>query len=236
MKRARRGSTTIWPAKSRGLVRDWHLPSSNPGAWFMRPATDWSISATNGRSRRTRYFISPVARSNSPGWASSCLPRRASFISTIRSGSTLRRLPGAVIERTSGESYRDFFQRRVFDPLGMKDTFSVPDRRVSDSRCAIGYGLDDEGGFVEQGGSEFDGLVGSGSFYTTVGDSCLYDRTLNTNSLVGAASVREAFTSGRTNDGTNTNYGFGWSFGRCQGMPFADHEGAWIGFRSYVCR
>jgi len=145
-------------------------------------------------------------------------------------------LLGAVIERTSGESYRDFFQRRVFDPLGMKDTFSVPDRRVSDSRCAIGYGLDDEGGFVEQGGSEFDGLVGSGSFYTTVGDSCLYDRTLNTNSLVGAASVREAFTSGRTNDGTNTNYGFGWSFGLCQGMPFADHEGAWIGFRSYICR
>jgi CubicO group peptidase (beta-lactamase class C family) len=145
-------------------------------------------------------------------------------------------LLGAVIEKVSGESYHDFFQRRVFDPLGMKDTFSVPDRRVSDSRCAIGYGLDEEGGFLEQGGSEFDGLVGSGSFYTTIGDLCLYDRALNTNRLVGAASMREALTSGRTNEGNRTDYGFGWYFGLYQGMPFADHEGAWIGFRSYICR
>ena len=89
---------------------------------------------------------------------------------------------------------------------------------------------------MEQGCGEFDGLVGSGSFYTTVSDLCLYDRALNTNSLVGAASVREAFTSGRTNDGNSTDYGFGWYFGAYQDMPFADHEGAWIGFRSHICR
>jgi CubicO group peptidase (beta-lactamase class C family) len=145
-------------------------------------------------------------------------------------------LLGAVIEQVSGESYHDFFQRRMFDPLGMKDTFSVPDRRTSDNRCAIGYGLDEEDGFVEQGGDAFDALVGSGSFYTTVGDLCLYDRALNANRLVSAASLREAFTSGRTNDGKPTNYGFGWFLGEYQGMPFADHEGAWAGFRSYISR
>jgi CubicO group peptidase (beta-lactamase class C family) len=145
-------------------------------------------------------------------------------------------LLGAVIEQVSGESYHDFFQRRMFDPLGMKDTFSVPDRRTSDNRCAIGYGLDEEDGFVEQGGDAFDALVGSGSFYTTVGDLCLYDRALNANRLVSAASLREAFASGRTNDGKPTNYGFGWFLGEYQGMPFADHEGAWAGFRSYISR
>src|SRR5439155_4751850 len=31
-------------------------------------------------------------------------------------------LLGTVIERASGQSYHDFFQARVFDPLGMKDT------------------------------------------------------------------------------------------------------------------
>jgi CubicO group peptidase (beta-lactamase class C family) len=40
-------------------------------------------------------------------------------------------LLGAVIERVSGQSYHDFFQVRVFDPLDMKDTFSVPGRRSS---------------------------------------------------------------------------------------------------------
>jgi CubicO group peptidase (beta-lactamase class C family) len=144
-------------------------------------------------------------------------------------------LLGAVIEQVSGQSYHDFFARRVFEPLGMKDTFSVPDRRVRDPRCAIGYALDKRKELIEAGGSEFDRLVGSGSFYTTVLDLCLYDRALRTNSLVGEASLEEAFTSGQTNNGEPTNYGFGWFLGEQDGITFADHEGEWNGFRSYIC-
>jgi CubicO group peptidase (beta-lactamase class C family) len=145
-------------------------------------------------------------------------------------------LLGAAIEHVSGQSYHDFFQKRVFDPLGMKDTFSVPDPRVGDPRCATGYVLDDRGELVEQGGSEFDDLVGSGSFYTTVRDLCRYDRALNDNSLIGQTALREAFTSGRTNDGEFTDCGFGWYLGDYNGMPFADHSGSWIGFYSYIAR
>ena len=144
-------------------------------------------------------------------------------------------LLGAVIERVSGQSYHDFFARRVFDPLGMKDTFSVPDRRVRDPRCAIGYALDKRNELIEAGGSEFDRLVGSGSFYTTAPDLCLYDRALRMNSLVSKGSLEEAFTSGQTNDGDPTNYGFGWYLGEQDGISFADHEGEWNGFRSYIC-
>ncbi len=145
-------------------------------------------------------------------------------------------LLGAVIERVSGQSYHDFFQSRVFDRLGMKDTFSIPDRRVNDRRRATGYALDDGGNFVEYGGSDFDDLVGSGSFYTTMPDLCLYDQALATNALVSEASMREALTSGRTSRGERTNYGFGWYLGSSDGMSFADHDGEWIGFYSYIRR
>jgi CubicO group peptidase (beta-lactamase class C family) len=145
-------------------------------------------------------------------------------------------LLGAVIEQASGQSYHDFFQHRVFERLGMKDTFSVPDDRVDDERCAFGYALDDDGAFIEQGGSEFDDLVGSGSFYTTVLDLCLYDRALSANTLVSAASMREALTSGKTSDGKRTECGFGWYLGAYNDMPFSDHEGTWIGYRTYICR
>jgi hypothetical protein len=118
----------------------------------------------------------------------------------------------------------------------MKDTFSVPDDRIDDERVAVGYALDDDGGLAEQGGSEFDDLVGSGSFYTTVSDLCLYDRALRANSLISEASMREALTSGRTNEGKRTECGFGWYLGTYNDMPFADHEGAWTGFRTYMCR
>ena len=145
-------------------------------------------------------------------------------------------LLGAIIEHVSGESYHDFFQRRVFDRLGMKDTFSNPDRRVSDPRCATGYESGGWSQFVAPGGSDFDNLVGSGSFYTTTNDLCVYDKALASNSLVTEASMREALTSDRTNDGTETNYGFGWMFGTYEGLRFAEHEGEWIGFYSYVGR
>jgi CubicO group peptidase (beta-lactamase class C family) len=144
-------------------------------------------------------------------------------------------LLGSVIERVSGQTYHDFFARRVFDRLGMKDTFSVPDRRIDDPRCAIGYTLSKRGKLIEARGNEFDNLVGSGSFYTTASDLCLYDQALRATSLVSEASMAEAFTSGRTNDGNLTNYGFGWYLGEQDGISFADHEGEWNGFHSYIC-
>lgn len=143
-------------------------------------------------------------------------------------------LLGAVIERVSGQTYHDFFAREVFEPLRMKDTFSVPDRRVDDPRRAVGYERDGDD-LVEAGNSEFDGLVGSGSFYTTAPDLCLYEQALRTSELVSEASLDEIFTSGQTNDGNPTNYGFGWFFGDQDGIVFADHEGEWTGFRSYIC-
>ena len=145
-------------------------------------------------------------------------------------------LLGAVIERVSGQSYHDFFQIRVFDRVGMKDTFSVPDRRVGDRRCATGHIRDDRGTYVEHGGTGVDEVVGSGSFYTTLSDLSLYDRAVATNSLLSEAAVRQIFTSGRTNDGTPTTYGFGWFVGTDQGVRFAEHEGEWDGFYSYICR
>jgi CubicO group peptidase (beta-lactamase class C family) len=145
-------------------------------------------------------------------------------------------LLGAVIEHVSGRSYHDFFQIRVFDRVSMKDTFSVPDRRVGDRRCATGYIRDDRGACVVHGGTGFDEVVGSGSFYTTVSDLCLYDRALATNSLLSEAGMRQIFTSGRTNDGAITGYGFGWYLGADQGVRFAEHEGEWNGFYSYIRR
>jgi CubicO group peptidase (beta-lactamase class C family) len=145
-------------------------------------------------------------------------------------------LLGAVIERLSGQSFRDFFRGRVFDRLGMKDTFSVPDSRARDPRCATGCVLDERGDFVEHEGTDLDDIVGSGSIYSTATDLCLYDRALAANALVSAASMQEALTSGKTNDGNLTSYGFGWYLGTYEGMRFADHAGTWIGYISYICR
>jgi CubicO group peptidase (beta-lactamase class C family) len=144
-------------------------------------------------------------------------------------------LLGAVIEEVSGQPYHDFFAKRVFEPLKMKDTFSVPDRRIHDPRCATGYLLGERGELIEARASELDGLMGSGSFYTTVSDLCLYDRALRSNLLISEASKKKAFTAAPTNEGSGIGYGFGWYLGTRAGISFADHEGTWNGFQSYIC-
>lgn len=144
-------------------------------------------------------------------------------------------LLGSVIERVSGESYHDYFARRVFSRLGMRDTFSLPDPRASDPRRATGYDVGDNEELAANTGSELDGLAGSGSFCTTVGDLARYERALRQYELIGEASTLAMFTPGRTNDGRSIDYAFGWIIGSYDGMALGDHEGAWNGFRSYLC-
>ncbi len=143
---------------------------------------------------------------------------------------------GSVIEKASGQSYVDFFNSRVFRPLGMTDTFSFPDfSRTNDANIAKGY----EGGvtgFVQQSGSVLDKIVGAGSFYSSVYDLCAYEEALAKNFLVSSESMKTAYTSGALNNGTKTNYGFGWGLGNFNGMSYADHGGAWTGFYSYIRR
>ena len=78
---------------------------------------------------------------------------RATFSVTVTRATNLL---GAVIEEVSGQFYHDFFAVRVFDRLKMKNTFSVPDRRIHGPHCATGYTLDERGDLLEAGASGLD--------------------------------------------------------------------------------
>jgi CubicO group peptidase (beta-lactamase class C family) len=54
---------------------------------------------------------------------------------------------GRVIEVVSGESYEDFLKKRVFDPLGMKDTTFYPTKEQL-ARLATTYGKDKDGKLI----------------------------------------------------------------------------------------
>ena len=54
---------------------------------------------------------------------------------------------GRVIEVVSGESYEEFLQKRVFDPLGMKDTTFYPNEAQL-KRLATTYGKDKDGKLI----------------------------------------------------------------------------------------
>ena len=139
-------------------------------------------------------------------------------------------LLGCVIERVSGQSYRDFFATRVFGPLGMRDTFSLP-AKLNGARVATGYERE-HGRATAQSGSPLDGICGAGSFYSTAADLCRYEAALASNRPVTAATMREAFKSGVDRRRKPTNYGFGWDISD----DFLEHSGGWTGFGSHIRR
>ena len=59
---------------------------------------------------------------------------------------------GRVIEVVSGESYESFLQKRVFDPLGMKDTVFYPTKEQL-ARLAVTYGKGKDNALVAAPGT-----------------------------------------------------------------------------------
>lgn len=141
-------------------------------------------------------------------------------------------LLGVLIEHVSGQSYPSFMEENIFAPLGMSHTFAIPnDERLHGDSVAQSYST--EGAYEPD---VLDGLNGSGSIYSTLGDLYLYDQALHAHELVREETLAEAFTSGVLNSGEKTEYGFGFELGEYSGETYIGHSGAWLGFESYYMR
>jgi CubicO group peptidase (beta-lactamase class C family) len=112
-----------------------------------------------------------------------------------------------IVAAVSHQSCAGFLKARIFDPLGMKNTVAYDQSRPVRHRLAHGY---------LQGKDRFERwdypmlTVGDGGLFSTLDDLFLWDQALNTERLVSKAALEQAFTSGKTNDGTPVDYGFGW--------------------------
>jgi CubicO group peptidase (beta-lactamase class C family) len=116
-------------------------------------------------------------------------------------------LLGMIVATVSGQSCGDFLKARIFDPLGMKHTVAYDQSRPARHKLAHGYFLED-GRFQRW---DYPMLtVGDGGLFSTLDDLFLWDQALNTERLIPKALLEQAFTSGKTNDGTPVDYGFGW--------------------------
>ena len=112
-----------------------------------------------------------------------------------------------IVAIISGQSFGDFLKAKVFNPLGMKHTVAYDASRPARHMLAHGY-LEEKGRFDRW---DYPMLtVGDGGLFSTLDDLFLWDQALNTERLVPKAALEQAFTSGKTNDGTSVGYGFGW--------------------------
>lgn len=140
----------------------------------------------------------------------------------------------SVIEKVSGITVDKFFQQTIAGPLKLPNTYvynlkmkSYPPSRV--------FGLQYENGKPSSNDLlRFDGIVGDGNVYSSAEDLYKWDQALYTKKLVKKSTFTEAITAGKLNDGSDTQYGFGWFIN--EPGKKVSHTGGWVGFRTYIVR
>jgi CubicO group peptidase (beta-lactamase class C family) len=144
---------------------------------------------------------------------------------------------GYIIERVSGESYRNFLEQSIFDPLGM--THSGYDRSRPAKGHALGY-LYTPGGYQPVHFVNMSVPFSAGALYSTVLDLYRWDRALHAGQLLPGPLLQEMLSPqvaiggrlGHLLGGGGAHYGFGWFISSEFGHEEISHEGGIEGFTS----
>ena len=131
-------------------------------------------------------------------------------------------LLGMVVEKTSGEPYATFLQKRIFDPLGMRDTGVDNGTGLIDD-LASGYRLE-AGKLVHSELVDMRIPFAAGDMYSTTGDLVRWEQGLYGGKLLSPDSLRKMTTPGLG------NFGLGVVVRQDQGERVISHTGGIQGF------
>ena len=140
-------------------------------------------------------------------------------------------LLGAIIEKVSGQSYGDFVEKRIFEPLGMRASRYGESGAVVAGRVP-GYDRTREGAWRTAAYLSMTQPYAAGSILSTVDDLYRWQAAVAEGRLLPAALWRRAFTAFRLSDGRSAGYGYGWFVGEALGRPSVEHGGDINGFSS----
>lgn len=139
---------------------------------------------------------------------------------------------GQVVERISGKRFSEFLKQEIFTPLAMSNTVAFEKGiNVIPNRV---FGYDASGNDSDQ--SDTSSTLGDGGVYTSVHEMFLWDQALYSNKIIRNDTLKDAFVSGRLNDGSATNYGFGWRLDTDNGHKLISHTGGTCGFLTIIQR
>jgi len=150
----------------------------------------------------------------------------------------------SIIERVSGMTYENYLKKMIFKPLKMKNTF-VYQRRYNPKKVdnyANGYIFSDSLKKMvtpdELGKDHYvvalDGVVGDGMVNTTLVDLYKWDKALLGNSFINEKDKKQIFSSYKTNNEKETDYGFGWRIDSTKNYgKIINHSGGWGGYVTF---
>ncbi len=184
-----------------------HLLSHSAGTGNYMAHKDFR--ANMGKLRTISAFL-PMIYDQPPGFAA------GSRFEYSNSGMVLL---GAVIEKASGQSYRDYLRDHIFKPAGMQESSLTLEDEALPNR-SIGYIRNADDSYTPNVALIFP-PSSDGGMRTTVGDMLRFDRALKGTALLSDASKATMWTP----VGPAKDYALGWERKSAFGDTVIGHTG-----------
>ena len=139
-----------------------------------------------------------------------------------------------VVGAASGATLATFARERIFEPLGMTDTFFRDAPTPLPERAARGhFEAEDDNVYVEP--ARFH-AVGAGGLWTTVRDLATWSANFDDDRLTDGWLPERITTRGTLDDATPIHYAWGLSVRTHRGLPIVSHGGNFPGWESKMVR
>jgi CubicO group peptidase (beta-lactamase class C family) len=127
-------------------------------------------------------------------------------------------LLASVAEKAAGKDFIEMARQRIFRKLKMKSTdIRTLEAKAATVNFAAGHLKDSSGNYINANkfhSSDYTVWLGNrkgpGRISSTAADLLKWDKALYKNKLVSAATLAQAFTPATLNNGSKSDYGFGW--------------------------
>jgi CubicO group peptidase (beta-lactamase class C family) len=135
----------------------------------------------------------------------------------------------AAVEAAAGEPFLAFMQKRIFEPLGMRDTMADSPSESMPNRATPyfpRFAAEPRYGLHLMRPINYSCYAGSSVFLSTASDLVRFGMAVNGGTLLRPATVEALQTPQRLASGEETGYGLGWDL---ETVTLADEQTRWVG-------
>jgi len=137
-----------------------------------------------------------------------------------------------IVAEVSEMPFEDFMHTRIFEPLGMHDTYIMDVQGEIFPNRADSYTYTAEGAFKQV--YDVSSAYGQGGMYTTMDDLVKWLHNLSQGTVGGAAVLQQIRQRGVLTNGDTLDYAFGLVIDEWQGLDRISHTGSSAGYRAYL--
>jgi len=143
-------------------------------------------------------------------------------------------LMAEIVKKVSGLTLRQYTDKNIFEPLGMKDTHFHDNYQEIVPNRAYSYSIHPTRRY--QNAVLSYSIVGATSLFTTVLDEAKWLNNYETGKVGGKDLIEKMYQVGVLNNGRKLNYAFAINIDTYKGWKQIGHGGADAGYRTYACR